>query len=80
MYEESFEKRSSSIKFLPLETEIDTIYKIKMKKSKEDEKNGDLEDLSLAEPTYVQQKITPWIQDSEIEKKNCEGELNSDSD
>jgi len=73
VYEESFEKRSSSIKFLPLETEIDTIYKIKMKKSKEDEKNGDLEDLSLAEPTYVQQKITPWIQDSEIEKKSCEG-------
>ena len=76
MNEESFAKKSSSIKFLPFETEIDRIYKIKMKKSKEDEKmSRDLVDLSIAEPTDVQQKITPWIQDSEIDKKSCEGKF-----
>ena len=49
---------------------------MKMKESKEDEKmSRDLEDLSIAEPTDVQQKITPWIQDSEIDKKSCEGKL-----
>jgi hypothetical protein len=74
--EESFEKKSSSIKFLPFETEIDWIYKMKMKESKEDEMmSRDLEDLIIAEPTDVQQKITPWIQDSEIAKKSCEGKL-----
>lgn len=76
MYEESFEKKSSSIKFLPFQTEIDRTYKMKMKESKEDENmSRDLEDLSIAEPTDVQQKITPWIQDSEIDKKSCEGKL-----
>ena len=76
MYEESFEKKSSSIKFLPFQTEIDRTYKMKMKESKEDENmSRDLEELSIAEPTDVQQKITPWIQDSEIDKKSCEGKL-----
>ncbi|CBY13012.1 unnamed protein product, partial [Oikopleura dioica] len=74
LYEESFDKNatSSCFKFLSFETEIDRFYKLKT--SKEDDKiSRDLDDLSLDEPTNVQQKITPWIQDSVIDKKSCEG-------
>ena len=76
VYEESFDKNatSSCFKFLSFETEIDRFYKLKT--SKEDDKiSRDLDDLSLDEPTNVQQKITPWIQDSLIDKKSCEGEF-----